>query len=92
MDVAARNRLIKQILVKEYGKGNVTVRGSRGTAYGWVSVEVRTELNRTELTAQVWALLEAAGLGQEIGTYGYNDPGSDYGYGRRIHIDPAPLH
>lgn len=29
------------------------------------------------------------GLMIEIGTYGYDDPGSDYGYGKTINIDFA---
>jgi hypothetical protein len=40
-----------------------------------------------EMREHVWALLVAAGPGKEIGTYGYDDPGSDYGYWRKINID-----
>jgi hypothetical protein len=33
---AERNRKLKAVLVAEFGRGNVVVRGARGTAYGWV--------------------------------------------------------
>jgi len=41
MRVAERNRAIKKVLVREFGRENVRVRGSRGTAYGWVHINVR---------------------------------------------------
>ena len=93
MDIAERNRLIKKILSKAFGQGNVTVRGSRGTAYGWVSVKINytphdRETSR-ELKAKIWQLFDAAKI--DIGTYGYDDPGSDYGYGKKIHLDFAGL-
>jgi hypothetical protein len=34
------------------------------------------------------ALIKAAKI--EIGTFGYDDPGSDYGYGSTIHINFEP--
>jgi hypothetical protein len=40
MSTAKRNHAIKTLLETTYGKGNVWVRGSRGTASGWVSVYV----------------------------------------------------
>lgn len=90
MNVAERNRAIKRTLEMAFGKGKVSVRGSRGTAYGWVSVDIDwTPLDvdqARDMEAKIWALLKAAGLEKEIGTYGYDDPGSDYGYGREIHI------
>lgn len=64
------------------------MRGSRGTASGWVHVHIayapkdRDELEK--LKHKVWALFGAAKI--EIGTYGYDDPGSDYGYGHTITI------
>ena len=89
MNTATRNRLIKKVLTEAFGKGKVRVRGSRGTAYGWVTVDIdyapRTHEEARELTAKVWQLFDAAKI--EIGTYGYDDPGSDYGFGRTIHIN-----
>jgi hypothetical protein len=90
-NIAERNRAIKKTLEQAYGRGNVRVRGDRGTAYGWVNVRIdQTPLDMDqarEMKAEVWTLLDAAGLSQQIGTYGYNDPGSDYGYGNKISIE-----
>jgi hypothetical protein len=86
MTTAQRNRAIKTLLEKHYGKGKVWVRGSRGTAYGWVSVYI--DLDGKEDTAdqrrKANELISTAGI--EIGTYGYNDPGSDYGFGSKINF------
>jgi len=38
-----RNRLIKKALAQEFGWDNVRVKGDRGTAYGWVDIQVRIE-------------------------------------------------
>ena len=38
MTVKERNRKIKALLSKEFGRENVRVRGERGTVYGWVRV------------------------------------------------------
>jgi hypothetical protein len=88
-DTATRNRNLKKVLEQAFGRGKVTVRGSRGTAYGWVRVHIayapRNNRETTELRAQVNALIKAAKI--EIGTYGYNDPGSDYGHGSMININ-----
>ena len=43
MFVPERNKRIKKELVKMYGYKNVRVQGSRGTAYGWVSIYIKTE-------------------------------------------------
>lgn len=40
MNITERNRVIKKTLETAFGRGKVTVRGSRGTAYGWVSVNI----------------------------------------------------
>jgi hypothetical protein len=92
MTTATRNRQIKKTLEHAFGKGKVRVRGSRGSAYGWVSVHIthspRNIREQQELRTQVMALLSAAKV--EIGTYGYDDPGSDYGYGKTIHINFDP--
>lgn len=37
---AARNRAIKTTLESAFGKGKVSVRGSRGTAYGYVTAYI----------------------------------------------------
>lgn len=93
MEVSTRNRLIKKILGEAFGQGKVTVRGSRGTAYGWVSVHInyspRDREQRSMLIAQIWKLFAANNI--VIDTYGYDDPGSDYGYGKKIHLDFEPL-
>src|SRR5260221_10773496 len=89
MSCAERNRAIKKVLEQAFGRGKVTVRGSRGTAYGWVTVHIayapRDENEHRELKSKVWDLLNAKQI--EIGTYGYDDPGSDYGHGSKMHID-----
>jgi hypothetical protein len=47
MSTAKHNNAIKTLLEATYGKGKVWVRGSRGTAYGWVTVyiDVGTKFN-----------------------------------------------
>jgi hypothetical protein len=40
MDCKARNKQVKTILSNKYGKGNVSVKGGRGTAYGWCEVYI----------------------------------------------------
>ena len=40
MSMAIRNRAIKKTLEAAFGRGKVTVRGSRGTGCGWVSVHI----------------------------------------------------
>jgi hypothetical protein len=89
METAERNRKIKKVLSESFGAGNVTVRGSRGTAYGWVTVRInytpRDSEHRREIEAMIWKLFDASGI--KIDTYGYDDPGSDYGYGRKIHFE-----
>lgn len=86
---AERNRKIKQVLTAAFGAGKVTVKGSRGTAYGWVHINIayapKDREERDTLTAKVWDLFKAANI--EIGTYGYDDPGSDYGFGSKCHIN-----
>lgn len=93
MEIAARNRLIKKVLEHRFGRGNVRVKGSRGTASGWVRVRITTPEDAryySERYAEVMKLLGAAKV--EIGTYGYDDPGSDYGHGSQINISfDAPM-
>lgn len=88
MEVAKRNRLIKKVLEQRFGRGKVRVRGSTGTAYGWINVKIYTPNDGrrwSERNAEVMQLLNANKI--EIGTYGYDDPGSDYGYGSKISIN-----
>jgi hypothetical protein len=89
MSTAERNRNLKKVLEQAFGKGKVSVTGSRGTAYGWVKAHIhyspRNQREAQELRSHVHALIKAAKI--EIGTYGYDDPGSDYGYGSKINID-----
>lgn len=91
MQIAERNRLIKKVLTKEFAPATVTVRGSRGTAYGWVSIKVdkrpADREQRDAWKARVWELFEANKI--EIGSYGYDDPGSDYGHGSTMNLDFA---
>ena len=88
MEIAERNRALKKVLEQAFGRGKVRVRGSRGTAHGWVSVRIafapRNLRESQELRSQVMALIAAAKI--EIGTYGYDDPGSDYGFGKTINV------
>lgn len=89
MMTAERNRLIKKVLSAEFGAGKVTVRGSRGTAYGWVTIKIavrpKDRDERDAFKSKVWALFKANNI--SIGTYGYDDPGSDYGHGSKMHLD-----
>ncbi len=89
MSNAERNRKIKQVLTAAFGPGKVTVRGSKGSAYGWVHINIayapKDAEERDQLKAKVWQLFKAANI--EIGTYGYDDPGSDYGYGHKMHLN-----
>lgn len=39
-EIAQRNRAIKKTLEQAFGRGKVRVRGSRGTAYGYVHVYI----------------------------------------------------
>lgn len=39
-DIANRNRAIKKTLAAVFGRDKVTVRGDRGTAYGYASVHI----------------------------------------------------
>ena len=93
MTIAQRNRLIKKLLSQAFGQGKVTVRGSRGTGYGWVRVSIgyapRDRGEHDALVKKIWELFDKAEI--EIDTYGYDDPGSDYGYGRKIHLDFEPI-
>jgi hypothetical protein len=88
MTTAQRNNAIKKLLEAEYGKGKVWVRGSRGTAYGWVNVyiDLGTETFDHREQYQKANKLVANAAEIKIDTYGYDDPGSDYGYGSKINF------
>jgi len=89
MTNAERNRAIKVLISKAFAGYKVSVKGSRGTGYGWVRLEIgyspRNSSEQRELTVHIMQLISAAKI--EIGTYGYDDPGSDYGHGKMIIID-----
>ena len=61
MSTAERNRALKKVLEQAFGRGKVRVQGSRGTAYGWVSVRIahapRNMRESQELRSQVMALI-----------------------------------
>ena len=66
MTIAERNRAIKALLTRQFGKGAVTVRGNRGTAYGWVRVKInyrpKNRDHRVEIERMIWKLFAAAEL------------------------------
>lgn len=86
---AERNRKIKKVLSEAFKPAKVTVRGSRGTATGWVSIKVdfrpKDDEQRQALKVKCDELFKAAGI--TFGTYGYDDPGSDYGFGRTMMLE-----
>jgi hypothetical protein len=89
MAYAERNRAIKKLLESAFGRGKIRVKGHRGTASSWVSVYIghapRNQRETQELLALVKSLIAKAKI--EIDTYGYDDPGSDYGYGSTISVN-----
>ena len=66
MSMAERNRAIKRTLESAFGRGKVRVRGARGTAYGYVDVDIDwTPLDSDQsatMKAHCKALLRAAGI------------------------------
>jgi len=88
-DTSNRNKRLKQVVSELFPHYSIRVHGHRGTAYGWVTVKIgytpKDLDERRALEAKVWDAINAAKI--HIGTYGYDDPGSDYGYGRTIHIN-----
>ena len=58
---AERNRALKSIMSKAFAPHKVTVRGSRGTAYGWVRLHIayspRNRREAQELRQQVWQVI-----------------------------------
>lgn len=90
MEVAKRNRALKKLLEQAFGRGKVRVRGSRGTAYDWVTCDIayapETWDKAKELEGRVMQLIRAAKI--HIGTFGTpGDMGGDYGWGFKIHVN-----
>ena len=99
--IAKRNRAIKKILSKEFGRENVRVRGGRGTAYGWVDVTVTIPANfritdggfytqeakeaMNQTQRRVIEILKREGLWEQLGIY-YDDM-PDASERREITID-----
>lgn len=86
---AKRNRLIKAALVAEFGRGNVSVRGERGTAAGWVNIEIKAKKPhegdcdwgclmcrdaRDKVEGRVWQILAETRLDRMLYTW-YDDMG-----------------
>jgi hypothetical protein len=84
-----KNRAIKVALEAKYGRGKVTVRGARGTAYGWVQVHVKVAPRDRDhyrgLRDEVYRLIAEAGI--KLDTY---DSG-DYGSGQKMNISFEPI-
>lgn len=78
--IAIRNRAIKKALEQAFGRGNIKVRGSRGTAYGWVHADIayapRDYLEGRELYCMVQQLAckAAESVGSKI--YEWSNDGS----------------
>lgn len=97
--IAERNRAIKRALEQAFGRGKVAVRGSRGTAYGWVRVRINyaprnlAEAQKLYSMAQQLACLAAKESGHPIGSYcsddGYNTdhPTINIDFDPRCHSD-----
>lgn len=79
MEIAARNRAIKKVVEEAFGRGKVTVRGHRGTSYGWVTINIdyapRNNEEWRELDSKVRALIRAAGIPT---SKFYSDEGATY--------------
>ena len=86
---AERNRKLKSAIEKAFGRGKVRVYGHRGTASSWATVKIayapRNWAEAKELETKVWQIIRAAQIA--VPTYGYDDPGSDYGFGNCLHIN-----
>ncbi len=92
MAYAERNRQIKKLVQSAFPACKVSVKGHRGTASGWFTVRIdhapRNWRERQELDKLVTALIVKSG--NSPGHFGYDDPGSDYGYGLQMHVNFAP--
>lgn len=78
MTTAERNRAIKTVLGKLYGRDKVRVRGGRGTSYGWAHIYIDLQPRDPEQSRQwhkaAFEAMTAAGI--TFGTYYIDD-----GYG-----------
>jgi hypothetical protein len=92
MRVVERNRAIKKALARFFGRENISVKGDRGTAYGWVNIEVRARKlhsgecdwhcllcrdAKDKIKEKVWQILKETGLDKELYTY-YDDMGCQH--------------
>ncbi len=70
MKTAERNRLVKKLLAAKYGVKNVSVEGGRGTAYGWVNVQInigpRLDTTETYSTRECEKMLEVSCKAEQI--------------------------
>lgn len=56
-EYAARNRAIKKIVEAKYGRGNVSVTGSKGTGQGWTIIRVYHDGPEIDIGLTVFELL-----------------------------------
>ena len=88
MEIRERNLAIKRLLEKAFGKGKVKTRGGRGTAYGWVHIDIayapRNRREDMELRPLVERLILTAGI--QIGSF----DSADYGSGREMIVNFLP--
>jgi hypothetical protein len=90
--VARRNWLIKRALAAEFGYSNVSVKGGRGTGYGWVHIRIKVKRPhggecdwrchlcnevRSKTEQKVWEIIKNTGLDEDIFTY-YDDMGDKH--------------
>jgi hypothetical protein len=76
---ALRNVAAKRALEARYGKGTVSVRNGRGTAYGWLHINFSFPKPRNDegkARAEVLKVLATAGI--QVGKYDSSDYGSGY--------------
>ena len=92
METNERNKRIKTEISKVFGRENVSVKGDKGTAYGWVVINIKSNNpidancddyreNRLRkslnIENRVWEVLRKANLVKELGTY-YDDEGGKH--------------
>lgn len=77
--IAERNRQIKKLMSQVFGASNVRVRGSRGTGYGYVDVDInftpRSADQSAELRQLCKQLMRKAGI--DLG-FAYTDDTCQY--------------
>ena len=91
MTTAERNRAIKKLVQEAFPRIPVTVRGHRGTAYGWFTVRIGYKPRDWEQSRELKALVSSLILkkfNSDIGNFGTpGDMGCDYGWGRNFHVN-----